>query len=43
MKNNLYPLHPSIWEIVETGMQVPESDDEAYNPMAVEELTHRNS
>jgi hypothetical protein len=43
MKNNLYSLHTSIWNFFEIGMQILESDDEAYNPMDVEELTHCNS
>jgi cation transport ATPase len=31
IRSLLYSLHPSIWDVVETGMQIPESDDEQYN------------
>jgi hypothetical protein len=33
MKGHSYSLHPSIWEVVELGMAILESDDENYNPM----------
>jgi hypothetical protein len=31
MCNRLFSLHPSIWDIVENGMHVVDSDDENYN------------
>jgi hypothetical protein len=33
----------SIGDIVENGMQIPESDDENYNDVEVEDFIHRNS
>jgi hypothetical protein len=43
MRSHLCSLHPSIWDIVDTGMQIPDSDDEAYNPVKAAEITHCNS
>jgi hypothetical protein len=43
MKSHLFSLHPSICDIVDTGMQILDSDDEAYNRLEAEEITHRNS
>jgi hypothetical protein len=31
MKSHLCSLHPSIWDIVEIGMGIPEVNDENYN------------
>jgi hypothetical protein len=31
MHNHLFSLHPSIWDIVENGMQCVDSDYENYN------------
>jgi hypothetical protein len=42
MCNYLYSLHPSIWDIVKNGMQIPDSDDESYNVVEVEKIIHRN-
>jgi hypothetical protein len=43
MKSNLYSLHPSICDIVEIGMEIPDIDDENYNPMEMVEIIHHNS
>jgi hypothetical protein len=43
MYSHLYSLHPSIWDIVENIMQIPNIDDENYNVVKVEEIIHRNS
>jgi hypothetical protein len=39
MLSNLFSLHPSIWEIVENGMQFDSSD----NPVFINEQIHKNS
>ena len=33
----------STGDIVENGMQIPESDDENYNDVEVEDFIHRNT
>jgi hypothetical protein len=43
MRSHFFSVHPSIWDIVEDGMQIPDSDDENYNIVEVEEIIHRNS
>jgi hypothetical protein len=43
MHSHAYFLHPSIWDIVENGMQISYSDDENFNAIEVEGLIHRNS
>jgi hypothetical protein len=43
MHSHAYFLHPSIWDIVENGMQISYSDDENLNVIEVEGLIHRNS
>jgi hypothetical protein len=43
IKSHLYSLHLSIWDFLETGMQIPKSGDETYNPIEMEEITHHNS
>jgi hypothetical protein len=39
MRSHLFSLHPSIWEIVENGMQFDSSD----NPMFINEQIHKNA
>jgi hypothetical protein len=39
MHSHLFSLHPSIWEIVENGMQFDSSD----NPVLINEQIHKNS
>jgi hypothetical protein len=38
MKSQLYSLHPSIWNVVEIEIEIPDSDDENYNPVEVEQI-----
>jgi hypothetical protein len=33
----------STWDIVETGTKIPDEDDNDYNHVEVQELTHHNS
>jgi hypothetical protein len=39
MRSHLFSLHPSIWEIVESGMQFDSSD----NSMFINEQIHKNA
>jgi hypothetical protein len=39
MRSHLFSLHPSIWEIVENGMQFDSMD----NPMFINEQIHKNA
>jgi hypothetical protein len=39
MRSHLFSLHPSIWEIVENGMQFDSSD----NPVFINEQIHKNA
>ena len=39
MRSHLFSLHPSIWEIVENGMQFDSSD----NSMFINEQIHKNA
>jgi hypothetical protein len=39
MRNHLFSLHPSIWKIVEIGMQFDSSD----NPVLINEQIHKNA
>ena len=39
MRSHLFSLHPSIWEIVESGMKFDSSD----SPMLINEQIHRNA
>jgi hypothetical protein len=39
MRSHLFSLHPSIWEIVENGMQFYSTD----NPMFINEQIHKNA
>jgi hypothetical protein len=43
MRSYLYSIHPCIWDIVGNGMQIPDSDDEDYCVVQVEECIHRYS
>jgi hypothetical protein len=43
MKSHIYSLHPSIWDDVELGMEIFDSDDENYNPVEVEQIVHCKS
>jgi hypothetical protein len=43
MKSCLYSSHPSIFDIIEIGMEIPEVDDENYTLVEVEEIIHYNS
>jgi hypothetical protein len=38
MRSHLFSLHPSIWEIVENGMQFDMRD----NPILINEQIHKN-
>jgi hypothetical protein len=39
MRSHLFPLHPSIWEIVENGMHFDSTD----NPIFIDEQIHKNA
>jgi hypothetical protein len=39
MRSHLFSLHPSIWEIVESGMKIDSSD----SPMFINEQIHKNA
>jgi hypothetical protein len=39
MRSHLFSLHPSIWEIVENGMQFDSTD----NPLFINEQIHKNA
>jgi hypothetical protein len=39
MRSHLFSLHPSIWEIVENGMQFDSTD----NPIFINEQIHKNA
>jgi hypothetical protein len=39
MRSHLFSLHPSIWEIVESGMHFDSSD----NPVFINEQIHKNA
>jgi hypothetical protein len=39
MRSHLFSLHPSIWEIVESGMHFDSSD----SPMFINEQIHKNA
>jgi hypothetical protein len=43
MKNNLFSLHPNIWDIVENGMQHVDSDDENYNAIHMQNMIYKNT
>jgi hypothetical protein len=43
MCNPLFSLHPSIWGIVNNGMQCVDSDDENYNDIHMQEMIHKNT
>lgn len=43
MTGHLYSLHPSIWYVVEVGIEIPDFDDKDYNPVEVEQIIHRNT
>jgi hypothetical protein len=43
MRNHLFSLHPSIWNVVENGMHVVDSDNEDYNAIYMQEMIHRNT
>jgi hypothetical protein len=36
MCSHLFSLHPSIWDIVENGMQIRDIDDENFDDIEVE-------
>jgi hypothetical protein len=43
MRHHLTPLHKSIWDIVEYGVQVPKKGDKDYDSEEVEQIQHFNS
>lgn len=42
MSGHLYSLHPSIWRVVEVGMEIPDSNNGDYNLVEVEQMIHHN-
>jgi hypothetical protein len=43
MRTYLFSIHTSIWNVVENGMQLLDSDDENYNAIDVQESIHKNA
>lgn len=43
MREHLYSFHPSIWHILEVGMELPDSDDQDYSQVEVEQMIHCNT
>jgi hypothetical protein len=43
MRHHLTPLHKSIWDIIEYGVQVPKKGDKDYDSEEVEQIQHFNS
>jgi hypothetical protein len=43
MCSHLFSLHPNIWDVVENGMHVVDSDDENYNAIHMQEMIHKNT
>lgn len=43
MRSHLFSLHPSIWDIVENGMHIFDSDDENCNVIYMQEMIHKNA
>jgi hypothetical protein len=43
MWNQLFSLHPSIWDVVENGKQCVDSDDENYNAIHTQEMIRKNT
>lgn len=39
----MYSLHPSIWYVVEVGIEIPDFDDKDYNHVEVQQIIHRNT
>jgi hypothetical protein len=43
MCNHLFSLHPSIWNVVENGMHIIDSDDENYDDIHMQEMIYKNT
>jgi hypothetical protein len=43
MRNHLFSLHPSIWNVVENWMQCVDSDDDNFNAINAQEMIHKNT
>jgi hypothetical protein len=43
MRYHLFLLHPSIWDIIENGMQCVHNEDENYNAIHAQEMVHKNT
>jgi hypothetical protein len=43
MCSHIFSLHPSIWDVVDNGMQLLGSDDENYNTIVAQESIHNNA
>jgi hypothetical protein len=41
IRNHLFSLHPSIWDVVENGMHVVDSDDKNYNAICMQQMIHK--
>jgi hypothetical protein len=42
MSSHLFSLHPSIWDIIENGMQLLDSNDKNYIDIVTQESIHKN-
>jgi hypothetical protein len=43
MKGHLCSLDPTIWDVLELGMEIIDSDGEEYNQVEAEQIIHHNS
>jgi hypothetical protein len=43
MRIHLFCFHPSIWDVVENGMQLLDSDGENNNAIDAQESIHKNA
>jgi hypothetical protein len=43
MRNHLFSLHPSIWDVVENGMHVVDSDMRTIMLFICKKMIHKNT
>jgi hypothetical protein len=43
MRSYLFSLHPNIWDVVENGMHIVDSDDKNYNAIYMQEMIYKNA
>jgi hypothetical protein len=42
MCSHFFSFHPTIWDVVENGMHVLDSDDKNHNVIYLQEMIHKN-